>query len=126
MLAISPSGVTHVTCGNIDGSQHRRPHDRSRYRRAPAAGEALLELHEPGDPPVCRNGLGRVVGHAGGIGRIRRSDGGQPSGGDSVGKPDNEGMTFDDLLTRVAQITAKVDVPVSVDIESGYGGTPSG
>lgn len=39
---------------------------------------------------------------------------------DSIGKPDNEGMTFDDLLTRVAQITAAVDVPVSVDIESGY------
>ncbi|HZE17324.1 MAG TPA: isocitrate lyase/phosphoenolpyruvate mutase family protein, partial [Mycobacterium sp.] len=40
---------------------------------------------------------------------------------DSIGKPDNEGMSFDDLLARVAQITAAVDVPVSVDIESGYG-----
>jgi 2-methylisocitrate lyase-like PEP mutase family enzyme len=40
---------------------------------------------------------------------------------DSIGKPDNEGMSFDDVLTRVAQITATVDVPVSVDIESGYG-----
>ena len=30
-------------------------------------------------------------------------------------------MSFDDVLTRVAQITAAVDVPVSVDIESGYG-----
>ena len=26
---------------------------------------------------------------------------------DSVGKPDGEGMSFDDLLTRVAQITAQ-------------------
>ena len=43
---------------------------------------------------------------------------------DSVGKTDNEGMTFDDLLTRVSQITAAVDVPVSVDIESGYGEAP--
>ena len=40
---------------------------------------------------------------------------------DSIGKPDNEGMSFDDVLTRVAQITAAVDIPVSVDIESGYG-----
>ncbi|MGB3485599.1 MAG: isocitrate lyase/phosphoenolpyruvate mutase family protein [Mycobacterium sp.] len=40
---------------------------------------------------------------------------------DSIGKPDNEGMSFEDLLTRVAQITEKVDVPISVDIESGYG-----
>jgi 2-methylisocitrate lyase-like PEP mutase family enzyme len=30
-------------------------------------------------------------------------------------------MSFDDLLSRVAQITAAVDVPVSVDVESGYG-----
>lgn len=30
-------------------------------------------------------------------------------------------MSFDDLVTRVAQITAAADVPVSVDIESGYG-----
>jgi 2-methylisocitrate lyase-like PEP mutase family enzyme len=29
-------------------------------------------------------------------------------------------MSFDDLLGRVAQITAAMDVPVSVDIESGY------
>ena len=44
---------------------------------------------------------------------------------DSVGKPDGEGMSFDDLTTRVSQITAAVDVPVSVDIESGYGEAPS-
>ena len=44
---------------------------------------------------------------------------------DSVGKPDSEGMSFDDVLTRVAQITAAVDVPVSVDIESGYGQPPT-
>ncbi|GAB7066817.1 isocitrate lyase/phosphoenolpyruvate mutase family protein [Mycobacterium hodleri] len=40
---------------------------------------------------------------------------------DSVGKEDGEGMSFDDLTTRVAQITGAVDVPISVDVESGYG-----
>ena len=30
-------------------------------------------------------------------------------------------MSFEDVLNRVAQITAAVDVPVSVDVESGYG-----
>ncbi len=40
---------------------------------------------------------------------------------DSIGKPDGEGMSFDDVLARVAQITAAVNVPVSVDVESGYG-----
>jgi 2-methylisocitrate lyase-like PEP mutase family enzyme len=39
---------------------------------------------------------------------------------DSVGKADQEGMSFDDVVTRVKQITSAVDVPVSVDIESGY------
>jgi 2-methylisocitrate lyase-like PEP mutase family enzyme len=42
---------------------------------------------------------------------------------DSVGKADGEGMSFDDLTDRVAQITGAVDVPISVDIESGYGET---
>jgi 2-methylisocitrate lyase-like PEP mutase family enzyme len=43
---------------------------------------------------------------------------------DSVGKSDGEGMSFDDLTARVAQITGAVDVPLSVDIESGYAQTP--
>lgn len=34
-------------------------------------------------------------------------------------------MTFDDVLARIKQITAAVDVPVSVDIESGYGQAPT-
>jgi 2-methylisocitrate lyase-like PEP mutase family enzyme len=42
---------------------------------------------------------------------------------DSVGKEDGEGMSFDDLTARVAQITGAVDVPISVDVESGYGET---
>lgn len=44
---------------------------------------------------------------------------------DSIGRADGEGMTFDESLTRVRQITAAVDVPVSVDIESGYGQDPA-
>jgi 2-methylisocitrate lyase-like PEP mutase family enzyme len=43
---------------------------------------------------------------------------------DSIGKADGEGMSFEDLLARVEQITAAVDVPVSVDAESGYGVSP--
>jgi 2-methylisocitrate lyase-like PEP mutase family enzyme len=43
----------------------------------------------------------------------------------SMGREDREGMTFDELLTRVVQITDAVEVPVSVDIESGYGEEPS-
>jgi 2-methylisocitrate lyase-like PEP mutase family enzyme len=44
---------------------------------------------------------------------------------DSIGKADGEVMTFDDVVARVSQITDAVDVPVSVDIESGYGEAPT-
>src|SRR6202048_2342571 len=44
---------------------------------------------------------------------------------DSIGKADQEGMTFEDVLTRIKQITGAVDVPISVDIESGYGESPT-
>jgi len=43
---------------------------------------------------------------------------------DSRGQADNEGMTLDDALDGIRHITAAVDVPVSADVESGYG-TPA-
>jgi 2-methylisocitrate lyase-like PEP mutase family enzyme len=82
---------------------------------------ALLELHQPGNPVVLPTvwdawsaRLATDVGYA------ALTVGSHPLA-DSIGKSDGEGMSFDDVLTRVAQITAAVDVPVSVDIESGYG-----
>ena len=84
----------------------------------------LLDLHKPGDPvvlPTVWDAWSAALAVAAGFAAL--TVGSHPVA-DSVGKPDNEGMTFDDLLTRVAQITAKVDVPVSVDIESGYGEDP--
>lgn len=82
---------------------------------------ALLELHRPGDPVILPTvwdaWSARLATDAG---FVALTVGSHPMA-DSVGKPDGEGMSFDDVLTRVAQITAAVDVPVSVDIESGYG-----
>jgi 2-methylisocitrate lyase-like PEP mutase family enzyme len=43
---------------------------------------------------------------------------------ESRGQRDGEGMTLDDALESVARITASVDVPVSADLESGYGARP--
>jgi 2-methylisocitrate lyase-like PEP mutase family enzyme len=80
----------------------------------------LLALHQPGNPVILPTvwdawsaGLAVEAGFA------ALTVGSHPVA-DSVGKPDHEGMSFDDLLARVAQITGAVDVPVSVDIESGY------
>jgi len=88
-----------------------------------AAGHAaaLLKLHQPGNPVVLPTvwdaWSARLAADAG---FAALTVGSHPMA-DSIGKPDNEGMSFDDVLTRVAQITTAVDVPVSVDIESGYG-----
>lgn len=44
---------------------------------------------------------------------------------DSRGAGDNEGQTFDEVLAAVRPIIAAVDVPVSVDLEAGYGQKPA-
>ncbi len=86
---------------------------------------ALLELHQPGNPVVLPTvwdaWSARLATDAG---FVALTVGSHPLA-DSIGKPDGEGMSFDDVLTRVAQITAAVEVPVSVDIESGYGQPPA-
>ncbi|KUI24966.1 phosphonomutase [Mycobacterium sp. IS-1742] len=85
----------------------------------------LLALHQPGHPVILPTVWDAwSAGLAVGAGFAALTVGSHPVA-DSVGRADNEGMTFDELLTRVAQITGAVDVPVSVDIESGYGEAPA-
>ena len=43
---------------------------------------------------------------------------------DSRGQSDNEGMTLADALEGVRRVCAAVDVPVTADMESGYGTAP--
>jgi 2-methylisocitrate lyase-like PEP mutase family enzyme len=86
--------------------------------------QALLALHQPGNPvilPTVWDAWSARLAVDAGFAAL--TVGSHPVA-DSVGKPDQEGMTFDDLLARVEQITAAVDVPVSVDIESGYAQRP--
>jgi 2-methylisocitrate lyase-like PEP mutase family enzyme len=85
---------------------------------------ALLALHVPGDPailPTVWDAWSAML--AVGAGFAALTVGSHPVA-DSIGKEDGEGMSFDDLTNRVAQITGAVDVPVSVDVESGYGELP--
>ncbi|WP_413755253.1 isocitrate lyase/PEP mutase family protein [Streptomyces sp. MMBL 11-3] len=44
---------------------------------------------------------------------------------DSRGAADHEGQTFEEVLAAVRPIIAAVDVPVSVDLEAGYGQQPA-
>ena len=87
--------------------------------------EVLLALHQRGKPvvlPTVWDAWSARVAVDAGFAAL--TVGSHPMA-DSVGKADQEGMTFDDVVTRVKQITAAVDVPVSVDIESGYGQSPT-
>jgi len=44
---------------------------------------------------------------------------------DSRGADDHEGQSFEEVVQAVQAIVAAVDVPVSVDLEAGYGQDPS-
>lgn len=81
----------------------------------------LLELHRPGDPvvlPTVWDAWSATVAVEAGFAAL--TVGSHPMA-DSIGRPDGEGMSFDEVTARVRQITGAVDVPVSVDVESGYG-----
>jgi 2-methylisocitrate lyase-like PEP mutase family enzyme len=85
---------------------------------------ALLALHVPGNPvilPTIWDAWSAKVAVDAGFAAL--TVGSHPVA-DSVGKADGEGMSFDDLIDRVGQITGAVDVPISVDVESGYGEAP--
>jgi len=87
--------------------------------------ETFLALHQPGNPvilPTVWDAWSAKLAVDAGF--FALTIGSHPLA-DSVGKEDREGMTFDDVVTRVKQITAAVDVPISVDLESGYGETPA-
>lgn len=94
--------------------------------RTPLAtlAERLLALHRPGDPVVLPTVWDAWSAQlAAGAGFEGLTVGSHPVA-DSVGRPDSEGMSFAELTDRVAQITRSVDIPVSVDVESGYGQQP--
>ena len=83
--------------------------------------DALLALHRPGDPgvlPTVWDAWSARVAVAAGFEGL--TVGSHPLA-DSIGSADGEQMSFTDVTDRVRQITGSVDVPVSVDIESGYG-----
>src|ERR1700753_2118900 len=81
----------------------------------------LLKLHQPGNPvilPTAWDAWSARLATDAGFAAL--TVGSHPVA-DSIGKPDNEGMSFDDVLSRVEQITAAVGAPVSGDGASGYG-----
>jgi 2-methylisocitrate lyase-like PEP mutase family enzyme len=85
---------------------------------------AFLAMHQPGNPvilPTVWDVWSAKL--AVGAGFSALTIGSKPLA-ESRGMSDGEGMSFAGVLRRVRQITEAVDVPVSLDIESGYAETP--
>ena len=81
---------------------------------------AFLAMHQPGNPVVLPTVWDVWSAKlAVGAGFAALTVGSRPVA-ESMGRNDGEGMSFAEVLGRVRQITDAVDVPVSVDIESGY------
>lgn len=62
-----------------------------------------------------------VVFQKAGFGALGTSSAGLANG---LGQPDGEQLTLEDLLLMVRRILARVDLPLTVDMEAGYGAAP--
>jgi 2-methylisocitrate lyase-like PEP mutase family enzyme len=87
-------------------------------------GNRLLNLHRGPDILVLPNAWdaasARIFEEAG-FGAIGTSSAGVAF---SLGYPDGEHITRDEMLSVVRRIARAVDVPITADVEAGYGSTP--
>lgn len=95
--------------------------DRSLVEKA----ERLLKLHVPGSPVVLANawdaGTAKLIA-AEGFAAIATTSAGVAFG---HGVPDGEVLPRHDMLAALRRIAAAVSVPVSADVEAGYGIEPA-
>ena len=82
---------------------------------------ALLALHVPGDPLILPNardaGTARIVERAGFPAVATTSSG----VAEALGYADGEQTPVDEMLAAVARVARAVGVPVTADMEAGYG-----
>ena len=87
--------------------------------------EAFRAFHVPGKPLVLYNiwdpGSAKAVAAAGAPALATGSYG----VAEAFGAGDGEKLPFADVLANLARIVANVDVPVSLDVEAGYGADPA-
>jgi len=91
----------------------------------PASAEAFRALHQPGNPLVLTNiwdvGSAKAVAAAG-VPALATGSWGVAA---AQGFSDGEALPLDITLALVRAITAAVPLPLTVDLESGYGKTPA-
>lgn len=87
--------------------------------------EAFRALHVPGRPLVLYNiwdpGSAKAVAAAGAPALATGSYG----VAEAFGAADGEKLPFADVIANLERIVANVDVPVSLDVEAGYGADPA-
>ena len=90
-----------------------------------AKAQAFLTLHVPGDPlvaPTVWDPWSAEVAADAGFAAL--TIGSHPAAA-AVGRSDGEDLTLDEMLAQVRLVAAAVDIPVSADLESGYGAEPT-
>lgn len=87
--------------------------------------ETFRALHVPGKPLILYNiwdpGSAKAVAAAGAPALATGSYG----VAEAFGAGDGEKLPFNDVIANLERIVAVVDVPVSLDVESGYGADPA-
>lgn len=87
--------------------------------------ETFRALHVPGSPLILYNiwdaGSAKAVAAAGAPALATGSYG----VAEAFGARDGETLPFPDAIANLERIVANVEVPVSLDIEAGYGGNPA-
>jgi 2-methylisocitrate lyase-like PEP mutase family enzyme len=87
--------------------------------------DLLRSLHRPGAPLVLPNAWDAATAKAvvaAGFPVVATTSGGVAA---ALGYEDHEGAPADEMLAAAERITRAVDVPVTVDAESGYGMEPA-
>lgn len=85
--------------------------------------EVFLAMHTPGAPvvvPTVWDPWSAEIAADAGFGAL--TIGSHPVA-TALGRGDGEDLSLEEMLAHVALITAAVDLPVSADLESGYGAT---
>jgi 2-methylisocitrate lyase-like PEP mutase family enzyme len=89
-----------------------------------AKAEALRDLHIPGDPLLLLNAWDAasavVIARAG----ARAIASSSAAAANALGYADGQQLTREQILGAVAAIAGAVDLPVTADMEAGYGDAP--
>ena len=89
-----------------------------------ARADLLLRLHVAGDPVVLPTVWDAWSAHVAAEQGFRGLTVGSHPAASAVGRGDGEDMSLQEMLARVAVVAQAVDLPVSADLESGYGAEP--